>query len=1289
MYVLEREKLTTLSSAQDWSALSRNVQWAIIYDLANDHEDGITAAANLLGLTLDDVIKFVNMYVREKVLWENGTYQHEPVQTVGAIFQLDGAQHEIEQPVPEAGADQVMHEYGPDRQDPGVGAIQTITDAEVGPPVLEGAFDFRNEPEVELFHDTNTHVVAGKETGQPVAEKVADRTDVQANNEQSTSVACSPELGLITDSFSREDIGSGRSFLAFAGLQDYADRFGQWFGTGTAFREIPGIFDENNDFIFSAEDTKKALYSGNEITWEGPVPQLEKSSAQREWLMEALPQDPEGPVSLPLQHFQALAERVNGRPIKSGGFLNYVPEGAYDGLRYGKPAPAAAVANILAHNKSGVKEAESLTRKEADGSVGSNVARRNNTKSHGPDGNMPRGMVGGFGDEGGWPFNSSSAMQLRPETPEFDEGIARHFLDSSHVDIDEGYDDTRNSVQQPYSPPFAQLPPFIQPHEGIGYPSGKAVPASSSLGHNISHVASSEQASLAWIGDSSIAKPNPTTSRLIETSSKPEAPPITAEKDTHEASVTVGPASGEATNNAAKSDAEGATESGQFTENGIEIATFPKCYSCFKVRARCDGGRPCKSCITRNRKCKPVTKAALEELPDRAGRVLKDKAKADGMAAQAEKLGTAQSTASTPNAAISAVAASYTATSGVKRKLSAMTEVASTDEDEDDLDNFPPEKEDPTDGDYGLAPKKKKLKKGNTPVGKKQTPGQAKAGVSATPTPTKRRGPYRKGDTSTPKPNKPIIGANITPTRQSAGSASAGNIVTATSAQKASAKSPAAVKAKSSSSSKNAGGNSLLGAGAGRSVNDPAEAVRHAGGQFGMTNPRPVPAGKHDETPKLVQTHSVLDPSSFSHNFSSGAGDSRYLNIPFAPVITRPNTPTGRFVPGAPMTQFPGSVAGLPDASIHASPSWGARPMPVARGQLLPPRPRTTSAGNERPSGAGSPKTASGLKTPMALHEMFPVNTDRMPLVPQIARPGLNGSPGATEISPTSQSSTSGTTASMDFLHVPFTSAQGSPVHRDGSVSGTLRQSSSDRQSMSGFSPNFSAGMLPVGSPTASQRRRSVSSYNHGAHGSGTSVHSSMMEVDPRLAMSPGSMAPYMMFPQQPPTTPRPISRMQQGPGYPIPQQTMHPSRPSGVFYDPQSEEMRPGSRGVGASPARQQHNTAPSRPAKRQADEPLNPGQQPPRKKRRAPASPLAPPREAGSWKELAHSQWSTETQGNQPETANFSVKPLFGGDGSFDVSFSRFTRIHEQIDPELQQTAMAAARKMNKSSAGTDEKL
>lgn len=1294
VYVPGGEKLTTCSTPQDWSALSHNVQWAIIYDLANDHEDGITAAANLLGLTLDDVIRFVNVYVREKALWENGTYEDEPVHPAGALFQLDGAQDEVQQPVPEAGADQIMHEFEPGPQDLGFGATQTITGAEVGPPIFEGAHDIQNEPEVEPLHDTNTQVVPGKEHGQLGAEKVVGQTGVQVDCMQSAPVPWPPVVELITDSFSREDIGSGRSFLTFAGLQEYADGFGQWFGRGTTFREIPGIFDENNEFMFSTEDTNKALYSGNEFEWQGPVP--DKGPAQREWLMEALGQEDPAPdttpVYSPMQQFQTLAERVNGRPAKfydeNGGSFDFITEGAYGGLRYGEPGPAAALADILAHNKSDQKEAERLTRKDADNHAGSDVGRRRNSnRSHGTDENVLRGMVGGFGDEDPWLFNTSSAMQSCHEVPEFGNDIARPFLEWRHVDIDEGYHGTRESVPQPYPSPSLQLPPFLQPHEGLVHPADKAVPAFSSFGHNSSHVASSDQASQARTEDPSSTTPNPTTSPFIETSSKPDAL-ITAEKDTHDASVTVRPASSEAINNAARSDAEGAAESGEFSKNGIEIATFPKCYTCFKARSRCDGGRPCSSCVKKSRKCKAVTKAALDEEPDRAERVLKDKAKADGMAAQAEIPSMARATASTPNAAVPALAASHATTSGVKRKLSAMTGVASTDEDDSDFDYFPPEKEDPTDGDYGLEPKKKKPKKGNTPVGKKQTPSQAKAGVAATPTPNKRRGPYQKGNTSTPKPNQPVVGAPSTPTPRSRGNASSGNIAAATSAQKTSAKAPAAGKSQSSSSSKHAGGNSLSGAGAGKLANDGAEAVRHAGGQFGMTNARPVPVGKRDETPKLAETHRVLDPSLLSPNLSSGAGDSRYLNIPFAPVVTRPHTPTGRFVPGTPMTHVPRSVAGLPDTSFRASPS-GARPMPVARGHLLPPRPRTISAGNEYPSSGGSPKTASSLKTPMTLQEMLPITTDRMPLVPQIARPSLNGSPGATEISPTSQSSGSGTTASMDFSHIPFTPGQESPVHRDGSVSGRLRQGSSDSQSMSGFSPNFSAEMVPVDSPTASQRWRSVSSYNNGAHSSGTGVPFPVMDVDPRFRMSPGLMSPYAMFQQQRSTTPRPISRIQECPGYPVPQQTMHPSRSSSVFYDRQSEEMRPGPRGVSASPASQQHNTAPSRPAKRQAEAPLNPGQQPARKKPRGPASPLAPPKKAGSWRELAHSQWATETQENQPDTANFSVKPLFGGDGSFDVSFSRFTRIHEQIDPELQQTAMAAARKMNKSSAGIDEKL
>ncbi|KAK7743045.1 hypothetical protein SLS63_000614 [Diaporthe eres] len=805
---------------QDWSALSHNVQWAIIYDLANDHEDGIAAAANLLGLTLDDVIKFVNVYVREKALWENGTYEDEPVHPAGALLQLDGAQHEVEQPVPEAGADQIMHEFEPGRQDLGVGATHTITGAEVGPPILEGAHDVQNEPEVEPFHDTNTQVVSGKEHGQLGAEKVVGQTGVQVDCMQSAPVPWPPAVELITDSFSREDIGSGRSFLKFAGLQEYADGFGEWFGRGTTFREIPGIFDENNEFMFSTEDTNKALYSGNEFEWQGPVP--EKGPAQREWLMDALPHDPaqdKTPVDSPMQQFQAVAERVNGLPVRfydtNGGRFDFITEGAYGGLGYGEPSPAAALADILAHDKSNQKEAERLMRKDA---ADRDLDRRqNNNRSHGTDENVLRGMVGGFGDEDPRLFNTSSAMQLWHEMPEFGNDIAQPFPEWRHVDIDEGYHGTRESVPQRYPPPSLQLPPFLQPHEGIVNPAGEAAPEVPSLGHDSSHVASNDPASPAQTGGSSSATPNPTTSRFIETSSKPDTL-ITAEKDTHDASVVVGPASCEAINDAARSNAEGAAESGQFSENGIDIATFPKCYTCFKSRSRCDGGRPCSACVTKSRKCKDVTKAALDEQPGRAERVLKDKAKADGMAAQAEMPSMARTSASTPNTAVSALAASHAATSGVKRKLSTMTGVASADEDDSDLDYFPPETEDPTDGDYGLEPKKKKPKKGNTPVGKKQTPSQPKAGVPATPTPNKRRRPYQKKvNTSTPKPNQPVVGAPSTPTPQSRGSASSGKIVAATSAQKTSAKAPAAGKNKVSSSSKHAGGNSLSGAGAGKS----------------------------------------------------------------------------------------------------------------------------------------------------------------------------------------------------------------------------------------------------------------------------------------------------------------------------------------------------------------------------------------------------------------------------------------------------------------------------------------
>lgn len=1291
MYLPEGDKLTTRSSPQDWSALSANVQWAIIHDLANDHEDGITAAANLLGLTLDDVIKFVNLYAREKMLWENGTYQDEPVQTARALFQLDGAQHEAEQPVPEAEADQIMHDFDPDQQDLGARATQTVS----GAHLLEGVRDVWHEPEVEPFSATNPPSVAREEKGQISVEESAGQPDFIMDDDLFDPAAWPPAVELVTDSFSREDIGSGRSFLEFVGLQEYADRFGEWFGTGTTFRDIPGIFDENNELIFSTEDTKKALYSENEFDWKGLVPQFEKGSAQREWLMEALPQDPaqdKEPVYPPLQQFQALAERVNGRPIslhdKNERFFDFLPEGSYGGLRYGEPAPNAALANIFASNKPDLKGAESVTNKDVDGGVGNNVDRLNN-KSHGTSENTLQRTVVDSGDEGARLFNTSSAMQLHPEMPRIDNDIARRFHGMRPMDIEGGYN-MRKSVP----PPFPQMPPFLPPPGGSVHQAGKVGPNLASHGHmghmmpqerqfprDISnHVTSNDQASQARTQGSSSATPSPMPSQSIETSLKPGARTMT-EQDIGDARATVGLAPGEAVNNnAASSEAQGAAESGQFSENGIEVATFPKCYACFKARARCDGNRPCSSCLNRNRTCKPVIKADLDEQPDRAQRVIKDKAKADRMAAQAVTPSMVPPTTLTTNAAVSAPAASNTATAGVKRKQSAMTAGALTDEDDSDLDGFPPEKEDPTDGDYGLAPKKKKQKKGNTPVGKKQAPSQAKTGVPATPTPTKKRGPYRKKvDTSTPKSNEPVVCATSTPTPQSGGSAPTGNVVAVTSARKKSAKAPAAVEDRVSGSPMNAVGHSLPGTGIGRSLNDAAGAVRHAGGGLGMTNTRPVPVGKRDETPKLTETHSILDPSLFSSNPSHGAEDSRYLDVSFAPVAT--HTSTGRFMPGTPMAQVSRPVAGLPNTALRASPSQGAHSMPFAPSRFVSPGPRTSSAENDQHGDAELAKTASSLRAPIA-PQLFPVTTDRMPLVPQIARPGLGGSPGTTEISPTSQSSYSGTTASMDFSDIPFTPYQEPYSHRDITVSGRLRQSSSDHPSVSGFPPSLSAGMVPMDSPAASQRRHSTQSYM----GSGTSGISPMMGAGPGFTIAPELMSPYAMSQQQQPM-PRPIPRMQPGSGYPAPQQTMHPFRPSGEFDDPQSDEIRPALRGVSVPPAGQQHNTDLSRPAKRQAGSPLAPGQQPARKRPRVPASPLAPPREARSWKELARSQWASETQESQPETASFSSKPAFGGDGSFEVSFSQFTRIQEQIDPELQQTAVATARKMNKSSAGTSE--
>ncbi|KAK2614035.1 hypothetical protein N8I77_000895 [Diaporthe amygdali] len=958
----------------DWSALSDKVQWAIIYDLANDHEGGITTAANLLGLTLPDIIKFVNTYVREKTLWENGSYQGETTHSAGALFQRNDKQDKVNQVVSDAETAQFMNDYEADRQVLGPEAYQIIVDdkfdvpiigdqpipaSELDLPLLEdqmiidggvegtlgGLREMWNEPEIELFQESEVEKTSSAEGAQVIIEKEVVQPDAEAGvdppadeemDQQPETQVWPPLVELITDSFSREDIASGRNFLTFVGLQEYADRFGQWFGRGTTFREIPGIFDEKNDFAFSTEDTQKALYSGNESTWQGPVPQLGVGFEQHEWLMEALPQDSAQNRSLvdhDLEEFKAFAERINGRRINlnetDARLFDYISEGSYGGLRRVKP--------IL---------------------TGTNVAYQ--------------GTHGDYGDNGARLFNMSSAMQLCPFMPRFNNGIAPRVLEVGHVDIDEGF-----VPHQSVPPPFP--PPFPKPHNGIAQPATGPSVTLGPIDRNSNHVARSDRASQAPARSAENSKASPTISQSIEDFSK-AADQAMAEKDTHNVGV-----------NTAQSSAQGPTDAGQVAGNGIEVGAFPKCYTCFQTKSRCDGDRPCSSCVKRQRGCKDITQGILDKHPERAERVLMGKAKADRMAAEAEGGNKNLATASTPSATTSALPVPHNVTSRVKQKQLAATTHVATDEDDSDLDQFPPEKEDPADSDYGDAPKKKKPKKGNTAAGKKRGAGQANLGVPATSTPTKKRRAYRKkDDTPTPRRKEPVAGATSTPTKKSDESVLAGSVPIAGPMQSASTDSPTAGSHKYSGSSWSVGKHDLVGAKAGRPVDNAVQGGRHPGGQLGVTNVQPM----------------------------------------------------------------------------------------------------------------------------------------------------------------------------------------------------------------------------------------------------------------------------------------------------------LHPAMPTGVFHDPPGAESRPVLRHGDASPAHQQSNTASPLPAKRCAEAPFAPGQQPAAKRLKASESPLAPPREARSWKELAINQWATDTQETQSDTANFSVKPVFGGDGPFDVSFSQFARISEQVDPQLQQHAMAAARKINKSSASPNKK-
>lgn len=1259
LHITASKKLTMYLSFQDWSALSDNVQWAIIYDLANDHADGITAAANLLGLTLPDVIKFVNTYIREKTLWENGSYQGEIAYPAEGLFRRDCVQNEADQQSLENGLNQFTTDDEVHHQLLGAEAFQIFTDERIGP--LDGIGDVWNEPEVELFLEPEVNASStaqsaqadseGKD-GQLGPEKVVDQPGMAEQEERSEPDTQPALVELITDSFSREDIASGRSFLTFVGLQQYADRFSQWFGRGNDFREIPGVFDENNDFVFSTAHVKKALYSGNELAWTGEpgltgsLPRLDQGLAQREWLMEALPQSPaqdEEPGDHEFQQFQAAAERFNGRRINLDDTdespFDYISEGAYCGLRYDEFDLSGANAEILAYLKADEKGAENLEQGERDGRLDSNIYQSNHD-IHGAGGNMePEGTLGDVNDNSARLFNTSSTMQPCPFVPRFDNGIPDRLLELGHININEA-----PTSQNPVLPSSA--PPWLRLGEGTAQGVVEAVPAFGLASHdNNSHVASSDQAFQVQARSASSSK----ASLMIPQSTEK---PQNATEQTMAETINAELATGEEINDATVSNTQAPIEGGKFAENGIEIEKFPKCYTCFQTRTRCDRSRPCRSCVNRKRTCKDVTKAILDENPERAKRVLKDKARSDRKAAEAEERSIVTATAPAPNAAVSAVAIPHAATSGVKRKQPAVTADTATDEEDSDLDELPQEMDDPEDDDYGDPPTKKKPRKGSTPAGKKQGASQANMGVSATSTPTKKRAPAKKTNETSAAGKRPDESAFV------------GNTAMAVPRQTASADGPAASKNKSSSLSRSAGKGSLVGSGAGRSANTAAKVVRHTGGQSGVQNVRPVTGGKPGATPNIGEKKSAVGRHLTSPSPSSGAGQPRYLDISFAPYGTQPGRATDRpEVSGMPVTPMLGSVAGLTDDAFRISPSRGAPSVQHARSRFTPPHP------------------------PMVLAQqgMIPMTAGGMPLVPQVAYPPYrpSGSLGSRKTSsPTSQSSSSGTTVSMDFARVASSPSRGVPGQSDRSVAGRFRHDGSGRQSMSGSSPDAPIGMVPGQSPTAPQRSRFVSTSRPQ-----TRVPSPMMETSPRSAMAYGPVSSYNMFQRQCPI-PYPILGSPQGPGFQVPPQMLPFSTPPGVVHGAQGEMVRPRSQRVDSSPTSQRSSTASPRSAKRQADAPSTPGQQPAGKKSRASESPLAPPKEAGSWKELAISQWTADSQENQPDTAKVSVKPVFGGDGPIDVTFSTFTRIREQMDPQLQQAAMETARKMNKSAAGTSEK-
>ncbi|KUI63818.1 hypothetical protein VM1G_10527 [Cytospora mali] len=112
-----------------------------------------------------------------------------------------------------------------------------------------------------------------------------------------------PAFHLVTDSLGKAEVVQGRRFLKFLGLDQYANIFNKWYGSGSKFHAMPEVLDLNLDFL----EQTHYRYSGFDINFQSGVKLEAQDQENDQHLPMTHPLSPGMPNSMDGVHWPPIA----------------------------------------------------------------------------------------------------------------------------------------------------------------------------------------------------------------------------------------------------------------------------------------------------------------------------------------------------------------------------------------------------------------------------------------------------------------------------------------------------------------------------------------------------------------------------------------------------------------------------------------------------------------------------------------------------------------------------------------------------------------------------------------------------------------------------------------------------------------------------------------------------------------------------------------------------------------------------------------------------------------------